>query len=125
MTAWWGYVRLDAARALTNNERTKLLQACRAIGTASSQYPGKIASARASLNNDQFIVETDFPNGLPTRSQFVNALATELGVSVATVNALLTGIGLFGGASSTHEESADACRTYLAANIALWETAPA
>lgn len=124
MTAWWGYARLEASRALTGSEKTKLLQAAQDIGTTSSSYPGKITSARASLASDKFIVETEFPLGLPTRNQFVNAIATRFGVSTAVVNALMTTVALFGTGSSTHEESAQLARDYLATNTLEWDTAP-
>jgi len=116
-TEWHGYAVIEITQALTGPQKQKLRAALRALGSQSDASPARITHMRARLDNQAVLLELVVPTQI-TKNDFINALATELGISRAMLDAK-TNLTAFPGAD--WEARRQAAVAYLKANAAAWE----
>lgn len=127
--------------ALNATQRATLIDALKALGPASDPQPARLNHWRTRLDGRAIILEALFDEDNLTVAKFKDRLAAIFGVDPASVGdvSASTAYGpavtfsrggtdyirflLFGGAGAAWRESGDACRAYLAANAAEWESA--
>lgn len=127
--------------ALNATQRTTLIDALKALGPASDSQPARLNHWRTRLDGEAIILEALFDEDNLTIAAFKQRLAAIFGVDPASIGdvSASTAYGpavtfsrggtdylrflLFGGDGATWQESGDACRAYLAANSAEWESA--
>ena len=124
---------------LTVAQRNTLVEALKQLGPASSPSPAKLCHWRIRLDSKAAIFEADFGENEVTIAGVKGYLASIFGVDPALISHSVTQtvygpvvtfnrngdklrLVQFGGVSPTWMESGDACRAYLKANMAEWET---
>lgn len=112
------YFAFEITTALTTPQKNAVDAALISLGDQVNSLPHLRIRVRDRLDKQAFIVEISVP-GSVTKAQAVNAVATALGISVATLNANSNFV-LFGTVNDT-QGSRDACETYLNAARVQWE----
>lgn len=113
------YLLMVVTTPINAAQKQALKRALLSFGRKDDDQPYRITRARPRLDGQAclFVITVD---GTPSKADFMAALAAELGISVATLNANTT-FTRFAGATVT--ERADAARDFLVANNAAWEPA--
>jgi hypothetical protein len=111
-----GYMVIEVVTALSGAQKIKLRDTLLGMGRQSDPNPCYITHHRPRTDNQAMLVEITVPASL-SKADIVNALATALGVSVATLNANLNYTLFAGGDWETRRQ---ACVAYLGANQAAW-----
>lgn len=114
------YFALEITTVLTALQKSKVDNALASLGDQINDLPQLRVRLRDRLDGQAYIVEIFVPGSI-TKAQAVNAVATALGISVATLNAN-SNLVVFGNINDT-KSSRDACETYINTNRAQWETA--
>lgn len=118
--AWHGYLLItDLPPGWTNEQRQQAFGVARGMGKQSGPSPAKINHSRLSLDGTALIIEAEFTDSEIERDAVVSAIAVELSVPEAAVDAVLDyTIFAEGG---TWQESRAACVADLIANSTDWE----
>lgn len=113
------YLLMVVTTTINAAQKQALRRALLTFGRQDDDQPYRITRARPRLDGQAclFVITVA---GTPSKADFMSALAAELGISVATLNANTTFTRFAG---STVTERADAARDYIAANAAEWEPA--
>jgi hypothetical protein len=142
---WHGYFGIENLN-LNASQRATLVNALEVLGPASDPQPARLNHWRVRLDDDAAIFEASFARTNLTIPQFKQWLGTIFGVDPGTIDhrhnlqhyaggdtliATFARSGtdylrfaLFGGITTTWNQSGDECRGYLAANISEWESEP-
>jgi hypothetical protein len=110
------YVIWEILTALTGPQKIKLWNALHTFGEQSDAQPYRITHGRARGDGQAVLLVLTVP-GDTTKADFISALAAELGISAATLNANSNFTKLAGG---TTEQRAESARQFITANAASW-----
>lgn len=138
---WHGYIGFENI-ALTAQQKQTFVAGLQALGPSHADNGAYLNHMRVRLDNDAAIFEALFDEDQLTVLAWRQRLADIFGVAVANITAStqqtqygpvvtfvyqstnrLRGL-LFGGVGTDWQESNAACRAYLAANSAAWESVP-
>lgn len=117
MPEFHGYMVIELTTALTNPQKIKLRDTLLGLGRQDDPNPCFITHERIRLDNNAMIVEVTVPAAY-TKGQIATAIANQLGISVATLNAVLNYTAFAPG--TDWETSRQAAVAYLQANAAAW-----
>lgn len=116
---WAGYVLIELSPSLSGGANQALLGAATQMWNTTSNNPDERTAVRVRPGGGAAIIEAQFDEG--TVEYALAAIATVLQVSVAAIENDVA-VTVFGGSEATKEESASACRAYLIANTAIWDS---
>ena len=110
------YVVWEILTALTALKKQRLLDALNSFGEQSDPQPYRITHARARADGQAVLLVVTLPADV-TKEEFVSYLASELGISQATLRSNSNFTKLAG---ANTEERAQTARDYIALNAVAW-----
>lgn len=99
-------------------QKSKLRQSLHVFGRQNDPQPYRITHGRVRLDGQAMLMVLTV-TGTPTKADFISAVATEIGMSNAALNATSTFTLMVGGDVWQRAQSA---RDYVIANAVEWET---
>ena len=111
------YFILEVITILTNNQKLKLRNALLAFGRQSDDQPFRITHGRVRLDGQAVLIVISVDEGV-TKSDFLDSLSVELGISKALINS--NSIFTLMAGTNTEERAASA-RQYIIDNSTEWE----
>lgn len=136
---WHGYIGIENL-GLTDAQRNQLVAHLKTLGPASDPQPAHLCHWRTRLDNQAGIFEALFAEDTISIDAVKSTLGQIFSVDPATISHTVTSSAYgpvvtfarggnklrliqFGGVGSAWMASGDACRAYLKANSAAWESA--
>jgi len=122
---WIGYLLVELSGAFAGGvsaaQQTAIDKAVATLNQVTEQQPYQLWHYRMNLARTAFIGCAQW-NAKPTKADLVNVINQFSGISTAILNSSVA-LTVFDG--DAWDQSGDACRAYLSANLAAWESAEA
>jgi len=122
---WIGYLLVELSGAFAGGvsaaQQTAIDKAVKTLNKITEQQPYQLWHYRMNLAKTAFIGCAQW-SSKPSKSDLVAVINQFSGISTTVLNSSVA-MTIFNG--ETWDASGDACRAYLAANLAAWESAEA